>query len=105
MWESTSSRCVLFVLISIVQVLLFLAAAWPISEKSAVNLKGTSLLALQSACRYFLVIPRSVGDVHLENVTTFEDKAGFETAQAEEMALSMDCTETVSLQSFSILKL
>jgi hypothetical protein len=51
------------------------------------------------------VIPRSVGDVHLENVTTFEDKAGFETAQAEEMALSMDCTETVSLQSFSILKL
>jgi len=67
-----------------VQVLLFLAAAWPISEKSAVNLKG---------------------DVHLENVTTFEDKAGFETAQAEEMALSMDCTETVSLQSFSILKL
>lgn len=54
------------------RVLLFLAAAWPISEKSAVNLKG---------------------DVHLENVTTFEDKAGFETAQAEEMALSMDCNE------------
>jgi len=57
------------------RVLLFLAAAWPISEKSAVNLKG---------------------DVHLENVTTFEDKAGFETAQAEEMALSMDCTETAT---------
>ena len=41
MWESTSFARAL-VNFERTQVLLFLAAAWPISEKSAVNLKGIS---------------------------------------------------------------
>ena len=74
------------------QVLLFLAAAWPISEKSAVNLKG------ESPCLFSPHISLA-GEVHLENVTTFEDEAAFAVAEAEEVTLSVDYTEAVLSQS------